>query len=359
MEGIRIDWTVEEGGGSLDRAMSVTGPDGSATVAWTLGPSTGQQQVSAGSGTTRATFAAEAGIVGPWERVADLPHGVRASAASTDGERVYVFGGSADAGPRTRHTQIYDPASNQWSLGAAIPKAVEWSTVVYASNRFHLMGGVTDETAATDEHWIYDPVGDAWIDGPPLPAPAAGSASGLLGGEIIVAAGIDGPGAYSDNVHLYSPSAEAWSTGPNTPSKLINWQGAVLGGHFYAAGGSGPGRITSATFLRYDPTAQTWSTAPSMAEPNEGYAATGFLGFYCLVGGRVTPVTGSFNTSFDRFECFDPAVGHWIVGPGVPLAAQEMGAASVGGFYYAIGGRPSPSAASNHVYRIGPGRPMT
>ena len=348
-----VTWAVTAGDGTVSSSSSVTGSDGLASVRWTLGRSTVVQSVTAATGSgLSVVFEAEAALLGTWERVADLLHPVRAPAVATDGTRLLVFGGSGGGNARTAHTQIFDPATGVWADGAQVPTAIEWSTAVYRDGRVHLLGGVTETAAASTGHWIYDIASDAWSEGSPLPSAAAGSASGLAGGDILVVGGIDGPGHYSDHLRVLDPTG-AWIEEAPAPDRRINWQGAVIDGLFYVAGGSTNGRVTTSSLYMYDPEAKAWSSLQPMAAANEGYAGTGAGGLYCVLGGRTTPTSGSFNAPFDRFECFVPGMNAWMAGPRLAVAVEEAGAAWVGGKLYVIGGRISFEGVTGAVYRIG------
>lgn len=292
-------------------------------------------------------------LSGNWETIAELLHPVRAPAVATDGQRIYVFGGSAGASPRTAYTQVFDPVTGAWTLAAAAPEPHEWGMAVFADGVVHVLGGVRDGTAATDAHWIYDPDADAWSTDVAIPTPAAGSAAALLDGRIILAGGIDAPSAHSDNVHLFDLASNSWAQGTPTPVERINWQAAVIDGLFYVAGGLSPGQVTSSALLRYDLTQNQWSSLPAMPTQNEGYAAAVVSGLYCVLGGRVAPPSGSFSPPKDDFICYDPDAQQWRIGPRLPSAAEEMGAAAIDGVLYAIGGRVSFGGVTGAVYRIG------
>jgi len=62
--GVPVTWSVVSGGGSVSPSSVVTGADGQATTAWTLGPGTGQQAVDAsapGAGSVRFVATSTAG----------------------------------------------------------------------------------------------------------------------------------------------------------------------------------------------------------------------------------------------------------------------------------------------------------
>jgi len=353
ISGAEVVWTVVSGGGELDPASSVTGPDGTAAATWTLGHKQVDQIVLSSVGTTLLfPFTAEAAVTGEWEPVAALLHAVRAPAVATDGQRIFVFGGTAGASPRTGHTQIFDPSAGVWSGGADIPKTVDWSAAVYMGGLIHLLGGVTDEAGATDEHWVYDVSGDSWSVGAALPTPAAGSASALVGGHIIVAGGIEAPGMPSDDVRIFDPASDEWSSGVSTPVPLYNWQGVEIDGEFFVAGGLADGRLTSSALWRFDLGSDSWTSHQPLPKENEAYAGVEISGLYCVIGGRIAPASGSFSPPFDTVSCYDPEMNAWLAGPTLPTAAEEMGAVSLDGTLYVFGGRVSFSGVTGEAYRL-------
>lgn len=349
--GVTISWSTGEGG-SFDPPTSTTGTDGLAATQWTLGRSATAQVAVATAEDLTASFPASVTLTGSWVSVAELPHPVAAAAVTTDGSRIYVFGGEGGTGVRTAYTQVFDPASGAWTTGADVPKATSWSTAVFVDGKLHLLGGVTDQAAAIAEHWIYDPSANSWTSGPSLPSAAAGAASGVVGSDVFVVGGIDGPGAYSAHTRVYDLPGSEWSSKADAPASRINWQGAAIGGKLYIAGGSSAGRITNTALLAYDPGTDAWSSLAPIPKATEGYAGTDADGVYCVLGGRVTPTSGSYGEPFDLLACFVPEMHSWLDGPSLPIAVEEGGAASVHGVLYLIGGRVGPAEVTGSVYRL-------
>lgn len=292
------------------------------------------------------------GAAGSWEPTAELIYPVRAAAVATDGKRIFVFGGTTHANAKTAYTQVFDPSTESWTLGADVPKRLDWGSVVYTRGRFHLLGGVTNEVAATNEYWIYDPVEDVWAAGPRMLSAAAGAAAVAIDDLIIVVGGIDGPSAYSARVRVFHLEQERWSERRRAPAARINWQGAELEGDLFVAGGSGPGRTTGLALYRYNPVSDEWSAHALASTPTEGYGAAAANGSYCVLGGRETPVTGSFGPPSDRVDCYEPIADRWWSAPSLPEPMQEIGAAALGSVLYAIGGRVSYDRASAAVHRL-------
>lgn len=354
LAGVTVTWSITAGGGQIGQSQSITGAEGTATAEWESGRSSLDQTAEASAGSFTVQFSSSLEFTGQWESVAPLPTPVRALVATTDGTRIYVFGGSAGASPRTPLTQIYDPDQDSWTAGSPVPEAIEWSGAVFVDGTIHLLGGVTNSAAASHSHWIYDPVDDSWTSGPSLSIPAGGPAVGLVGSDLFVAGGIDGPGNHSDHMRGFDLDAQTWSTGTPVPEARINWQAAVIDGQFFVGGGSGPGRVTDTMLRRYDPTTDSWSVISALPTPTEGFAGAAVSNMYCLLGGRETPSFGSFNTPFASVDCYEPQLATWFSAPPLLTAVEEAGAIEVAGFLYVIGGRVGVFEVTGEVSRIGP-----
>lgn len=112
------------------------------------------------------------------------------NAATVDG-KIYVMGGrTAQAGSTVNITEIYNPATDSWSKGASMPYPV----VAYASavldDKIYIISG-QDEYYGSQQNpnpnvqftQIYNPATDSWSLGSPIPATAfdagAGATTGL------------------------------------------------------------------------------------------------------------------------------------------------------------------------------------
>lgn len=72
-------------------------------------------------------------------------------------DRIYVMGGIDDQGRCLRTVEIYDPTSNQWSIGAPMPTARSALSLVVQQGRIFALGGVEASGRACRVVEVYAP----------------------------------------------------------------------------------------------------------------------------------------------------------------------------------------------------------
>jgi N-acetylneuraminic acid mutarotase len=141
------------------------------------------------------------------------------------------------------HVEVYDIATNTWSMAANYPFA-NHSLMAAALGSFIYAGG---GNASPDKTWRYDPSTNTWDDAAiaDLPAGRSAAASGAYNGRWLLAGG-DVNFATSNSVIAWDPATNTWNNLPNMVQARDNLEGATAGQSFYAvAGTSGPGNPTN------------------------------------------------------------------------------------------------------------------
>jgi N-acetylneuraminic acid mutarotase len=141
-----------------------------------------------------------------WTMLAPMPVGRNHAAASTDGSKLYVFGGR-DGGNNVANgyntVEIYDPGSNTWvsstdpgSTLAPLPQARGgMGKAVYYNGDFYVMGGETSNGSGATANKVYNRVdiynvaSNSWRLGTPMPTARHGIFPVLLGNRIYTAGG--------------------------------------------------------------------------------------------------------------------------------------------------------------------------
>ena len=173
-------------------------------------------------------------------------------ATGNDG-RVFLFGGVACIrggfdgvpwfadcldGSVTNITQIYDPATDSWSLGAPMPTARYSLTAIHAGCALYAIGGLVQKPAepnspgnptndvafgpSTSVVEVYDPVDNRWIPGPSLLQPRADFAAAFVGHQVWVLGG--GPQTQLSSTEYVTPAVVASSVAaPAQPDGLHGW----------------------------------------------------------------------------------------------------------------------------------------
>ncbi len=110
--------------------------------------------------------------------------------------------------------EVYDPATNPWSMAAPLPLARDHLGIAVAAGRIHVFGGRTDATVDnTARHDVYDPATNMWSTAAPLITARSAGATFSLNGRIVYAGGeCKDPGAsvtFSE-VEAYDPRTDRW-----------------------------------------------------------------------------------------------------------------------------------------------------
>jgi len=157
-----------------------------------------------------------------WSSIAPIPNPRNHAASGTDGTRWYVFGGrgpgSGDANVLANgfaHVQVYDPATNTWSVSGSGPGAPAslplgrggMGKAAFVGGRFYVIGGETEDGPGANENGVYDrvdvydPDKNVWTEGPPLSTARHGIFPVVVGSRrILVAGGGDRAGGSATDV---------------------------------------------------------------------------------------------------------------------------------------------------------------
>jgi hypothetical protein len=141
------------------------------------------------------------------------------------------------------HVEVYDIATNTWSMAANYPFANHSLMAAALGNYIYAGGG----NASPDKTYRYDPGTNTWDDAAvaDLPAGRSAAASGAYNGRWLLAGG-DVNFAISTSAIVWDPASNTWSNLPNMVQARDYLGGATAGQSFYAvAGSSAPGTATN------------------------------------------------------------------------------------------------------------------
>jgi N-acetylneuraminic acid mutarotase len=230
--------------------------------------------------------------------------------------RIYVAGGWIGGSPATTNTlQIYNIATDTWSLGASMPVSPGREGSAYASfgGKLYLFGGDTGVAPfqGTTGTYIYDPATDSWSLGAPLPEPRTWFSAAVAGNYIYTYGGYPASGVGNDRDTLwrYDPAADTWAV-LNPSGHPITYAGfsGYTQGKLLAAGGmyrTGNPWVTTDTTWLYDIGTDTWSEGPRL-NLIRGAMAQGLLpdGRVIVHGGYFNP--GGVSTALGSTELLSP-----------------------------------------------------
>ena len=208
------------------------------------------------------------------------------------------------------HVEVYDIATNTWSMAANYPFANHSLMAVALGNYIYAGGG----NASPNKTWRYDPSTNTWDDAAiaDLPAGRTAAASGAYNGRWILAGG-DVNFAISTSAIAWDPATNTWSDLPNMVQARDYLAGATAGQSFYAvAGSSAPGTGTNDN-QQYTETLCGTPTPTATASPTLTPTATPTPTPTCPTGysyttttstGTITQVTTDTGNHCD--DCMTP-----------------------------------------------------
>lgn len=156
---------------------------------------------------------------GSWSAAASLSK-ARAGlgTAALDG-LIYAIGGRSRStfgwGTIFDTSEVYDPATDAWTLLSPIPLPVSDLSVVGFQGKVYALGGVPHAGSTTNAVQIYDPVIGEWSLGTSMLSPRAGLLAGVLCNRIIVFGGTYVEVGNSQATEIYDPADDTWSMGPD------------------------------------------------------------------------------------------------------------------------------------------------
>src|SRR5215207_1726465 len=261
---------------------------------------------------------------GRWEL---LPAGERPSQRHENGyvrvgERFYLVGGR---GTRPiKPVEIFDPATGAWSAGAAPPIEMHHFQAVEHGGKIYVVGAMTGgyprEPALPVVH-VYDPATDQWSIGPEIPADRRRGGAGAVvhDGQIYVVAGIQIGhwGGHVPWLDAFDPRTGSWRRLPDAPRSRDHFQAAIIDGKLYAAGGRRSSASTNQIFELtvsevdvFDFATGRWTTLPPSANlptPRAGTTSVVVDGRLLVLGGE----SAAQQPAHAEVEAFDPRTGRW------------------------------------------------
>ena len=298
-------------------------------------------------------------VVGPgqWGLRAELIDNNSEFALAESNGKIYVMGGyPPESGPnRTKSTvQIYDIASDRWSLGPQLPQPNNHGMAAAVNGKIYMIGGQTtdDQNGATAVNTVYelDPAGGAWVEKAKMPTARSGGVAVVHAGKIYVAGGRVPRG---NDFAVYDPAADKWEVLPDLPSQRNHITGAAINGRIHIVGGrlgNGLSPLKSDANEVYDPQTRTWTTAAPLLFGRSGMNGVMARGCFHVWGGE------SPTGMTPDHDYYDPRTNKWSSLGNMPIPVHGVvGATFVDGLIWAVGGGTQIGGGSgtrhNQIYR--------
>ncbi|KAJ8599457.1 hypothetical protein CTAYLR_008048 [Chrysophaeum taylorii] len=233
------------------------------------------------------------------------------------GGKFYLMGGRG-----VRPTNIYDPATDEWSDGAELDNIHHFQAVALNDGRILLPNAFTELWPDEDplEYILYyDPATDSFTEGPTIPDVdrRRGAGGAVLYNDLVYVVGGIKNGHTNGTVTLFDvfdPSTEIWTAIENEPAHARDHASAVVvGDKLYFAGGR-RSEVNVFSLLTpqvdvYDFLADLWITLENpLPTPRAGVAAVAFFSKLIVIGGESDQDDAHGST-----EMYDPLTDTWTV----------------------------------------------
>jgi N-acetylneuraminic acid mutarotase len=302
---------------------------------------------------TAATWTAE--LENTWETAAPLPVPLGEVAGGIIDNTLYLVGEGSPA------TLAYNLGTGTWRTGlAARPFVGNHHAAEVFGGKLYLLGGLGGSSEGQVQ--IYDPATDRWTLGSPMPFAAGSSASALIDGAIYVAGGITGS-VTTDQVARYDPATDTWTPRAHMPQGRNHTAAGTDGARLYVFGGrTGPNSVANGfdTVEIYDPVTDTWTSTDSGSGLTPVPQARGGMGkavfyngeFYVLGGETLDGSLATAANVYNRVDIYDPLADTWRLGPIMPTARHGIFPLLQSGRIYVAGGGIHSTGSQSVVVEV-------
>jgi N-acetylneuraminic acid mutarotase len=321
----------------------------------------------AGGGVTATANTWSGSLTNIWELGSAVPVSLGEVSAGVIGNTLYVVGQGNSA------TLAYNLSTNTWQgtgAHAARPFVGNHEGAEVINGKLYLIGGLTSGQGMVQ---IYDPASNTWSLGANMPYAGGSVATSVIGGQIYAAGGIVN-GATVNQAARYDPVANTWTAIASMPMGVNHAAAATDGRKLYVFGGRGGGNVPSNGFNYvqiYDPATDTWvsstdagSTIAPLPQARGGTGkAVYFNGEFFVIGGETLNGAGATaNLVYTRVDIYNPVTNAWRLGSPMPTGRHGIFPVQVAGrIFVAAGGVHNGNSSSTllEIYDAGLSTPTS
>jgi N-acetylneuraminic acid mutarotase len=207
------------------------------------------------------------------------------------------------------------------------------------------------------------PTAISWTNGAPSPIVRAEAVGGMVNGILYVFGGFNNEGSDTTTIPLqsecdsYNPATNTWTRLQDFPEPFTHAQEVIVGTDIWFVGGyigNHPGPGTTHVWI-YDTTDDSWSRGPDLPQARGAGTAALVGNTIYFTGGMDETRTIDENTTWG-LDLTNESAG-WVQLANLPNGRNHVAGASLGGFFYVIGGQHGQEdgqAAQNEVDRYDP-----
>jgi N-acetylneuraminic acid mutarotase len=311
------------------------------------------------------TFVGE--LEGSWETTTpsgtmNMPVPLSEVAGGVIGRNLYVVG-SGHPG-----TLVYDLSTNIWSPSTTLamrPLLGDHHAAEVVNGKLYLFGGLGGGSDGKVQ--IYDPLSNNWTMGADMPFAAGSSSSAVINGQVYVAGGIVGAST-TNQLARYNPVTNSWTTLATMLQGRNHAASATDGQRLFIFGGRGPGSGGDGSLANgfdtvqiYDPATNTWvssetagSTLRPLPQARGGTGKAVFVnGEFYVIGGETLDGPGATPLHvYDRVDIYDPLNNTWRLGTPMPTARHGIFPLARAERVYVAGGGIQSGGSSSSILEI-------
>jgi N-acetylneuraminic acid mutarotase len=287
-------------------------------------------------------------VGGAWDAGPAMPVAMAEVAGSVIGGKMYLVGAGSGA------TLSYDFAGGKWSGATSLaqrPYKGDHHAAEVVNGKLYLFGGMGASSGGKVQ--IYDPASNRWTLGAPMPFAAGSSSSAVIKGKVYIAGGIVGSSTTARTAR-YDPVTNTWTELAPMPRGRNHAASATDGRKLYVFGGRGPGSGDSNTVANgfntvqvYDPATNTWASSDDagsnirplpQARGGMGKAVFYKNQFYILGGETLTGTGATADHVYNRVDVYNPVSNTWRLAAPMPTARHGIFPLLYAGRIYVAGG---------------------
>ncbi|MBL8952104.1 MAG: hypothetical protein JNK82_15075 [Myxococcaceae bacterium] len=285
-------------------------------------------------------------VLGPAGAFTALPSARSQVAAAVAGGRLFVIGGTAEAGAPLAEVLSAPLEGGEWAQEPALAAPRTAAQAIAAGGRVYLLGGEA-ATGLSAEVLVAELNGEGrlgpWRSAGQLPAPRARAGAALFDGHVYLAGG-SCSGACPPVVApvLSDGGLGAFTALPAFTPERESPAVVVAGGALHVIGGrQGSGQVLAEVLSLPLGTGTPWQTQPRLPRALYGAAAREVNGAIELTGGRGT----DGGTLAEQWSAFTTTAGAepFQRGPNVPEESQYGALVAWNGALYTAGGHRNSS----------------
>ena len=238
-----------------------------------------------------------------WTPIAPLPQPRGWFSGTTDGTYIYLLGGVDQNFNTTATLWRYDPVSNTYNTGLlsyTIP--TYFHATAYLNGKIYRIAGAA---IGTDFHVeVYDIATNTWSMASNYPVANHSLMAVALGGYIYGAGG----NAFPDKTYRYDPNTNTWDDAAiaDLPAGRTAAASGAYNGRWILAGGDVNFAISTSA-IAWDPATNTWSDLSNMIQARDYLAgATAGQSFYAVAGSSAPGTGTNDNQQYTETPCPTP-----------------------------------------------------